>query len=341
MEEVPAAALGLGDIVVLRPGARVPADGTIVRRPWRARRVDDHRRIHAGRQGAPAARCSRRPSISTACLRYEIAQIARTEHGGADDRAGDRGAGRQGSIGTVQRLVRPALYGCGAGGLRSSPSAFSTGLAGTGRPRFIAPRRCWSPQAPAQSSSRCPPPSCRRCRRPRVAACCSRAARRWRPWPRSTLRLRQDRHVDDGPRRSDGDCALRAANETTFLSALAGVEATPNITLPMRFGARRRAAGLALHDVHDVRAIPSAGIIGQDADGPLWAGNRRMADDDGASLDQARLFAALSGRRRDRGLSGARSAHSRRGQRRRQTARNVSAGALAALRASGVSDHRA
>ena len=38
--------------------------------------------------------------------------------------------------------------------------------------------------------------------------------------------------------------------------------------------------------MHDVRAIPSAGIVGQDADGPIWAGNRRMAKMMGASLDQ-------------------------------------------------------
>ena len=39
---------GVGDVVLVRPGARVPADGAHRRRRGRARRVDDHRRVPAG-----------------------------------------------------------------------------------------------------------------------------------------------------------------------------------------------------------------------------------------------------------------------------------------------------
>jgi P-type E1-E2 ATPase len=44
-----------------------------------------------------------------------------------------------------------------------------------------------------------------------------------------------------------------------------------------------------LHDVYDVKTIPSAGIVGRDMDGPIWAGNRRMAHNMGALLDDERF----------------------------------------------------
>jgi cation transport ATPase len=53
--EVPAAELAVGDVVVLRPGARVPTDGVILHGTWRHRRGQYHRRVHAGLQGAGRA----------------------------------------------------------------------------------------------------------------------------------------------------------------------------------------------------------------------------------------------------------------------------------------------
>ena len=44
-ETVPLAALAVGDVVLVRPGARVPADGGRGRGRGRRRRVDDHRRV--------------------------------------------------------------------------------------------------------------------------------------------------------------------------------------------------------------------------------------------------------------------------------------------------------
>ena len=123
-------------------------------------------------------------------------------------------------------------------------------------------------------------------------------------------------------------------SETAFLSTLASVEAHSEHHIAetlRRVGARR---GLVLHDVHDVKAIPSAGIIGRNADGPVWAGNRRMADMMGASLDQDALRVFQDGAEtvvylgRETRILGAVSVADK--------LRDTSAGALAALRASGV-----
>lgn len=128
--------------------------------------------------------------------------------------------------------------------------------------------------------------------------------------------------------------AALGENETAFLSTLASVEA--HSEHPIAGALRREAAcrGLALHDVHDVKAIPSAGIVGQDADGPVWAGNRRMAEMMGASLDQDGFRALQEGAEtvvylgREARILGAASVADK--------LRDTSAGALAALRASGV-----
>lgn len=123
-------------------------------------------------------------------------------------------------------------------------------------------------------------------------------------------------------------------NETDFLTALASVEAHSehHIADALRREAARR--GLALHEVFDVKAIPSAGIVGRDADGPVWAGNRRMAQTMGASLDHDRLHALQDSAEtvvylgRERRVLGAVSVADK--------LRETSAGALAALRESGV-----
>ena len=123
-------------------------------------------------------------------------------------------------------------------------------------------------------------------------------------------------------------------SETAFLSTLASVEAHSehHIAEALRREAAHRR--LVLHDVHDVKAIPSAGIIGRNADGPVWAGNRRMADMMGASLDQDALRVFQDGAEtvvylgRETRILGAVSVADK--------LRDTSAGALAALRASGV-----
>lgn len=70
--------------------------------------------------------------------------------------------------------------------------------------------------------------------------------------------------------------------EEDFLAALAGIEAQSEHHIA---GAIRRAAqarGITPRRVEEVRAHPSVGLTGRDADGPLWAGNARMAAEQGA-----------------------------------------------------------
>jgi len=123
-------------------------------------------------------------------------------------------------------------------------------------------------------------------------------------------------------------------DETAFLTTLASVEAHSehHIAEAMRREAARR--GLVLRDVSDVKAIPSAGISGRDAIGPVWAGNRRMAELMGASPDQDGLGALQDTAEtvvylgRGAQILGAVSIADK--------LRDTSVAALAALRASGV-----
>lgn len=123
-------------------------------------------------------------------------------------------------------------------------------------------------------------------------------------------------------------------DETVFLTTLASVEAHSehHIAEALRREVSRR--GLKLHDVEDVKAIPSAGIVGLDMDGPVWAGNRRMADMMGASLDHDRFKTFQDGAEtvvylgRGSRVLGAVSVADK--------VRETSAGALVALRDSGV-----
>lgn len=123
-------------------------------------------------------------------------------------------------------------------------------------------------------------------------------------------------------------------DETAFLAALASVEAHSehHIANALRREATRR--GLVLHEVHDVKAIPSAGIVGRDSEGPVWAGNRRMAEMMGASADQDSFQALQDGAEtivylgRGARILGAVSIADK--------VRDTSASALAALRESGV-----
>lgn len=123
-------------------------------------------------------------------------------------------------------------------------------------------------------------------------------------------------------------------DEVSFLSVLASVEAHSehHIAAALRREAERR--GLVLQEVHDVQAIPSAGISGRDAEGPVWAGNIRMAQMMGASTDEDDFRALQEGAetvvylgRKSRILGAVSVA---------DQLRDTSADALTALRASGV-----
>ncbi len=81
--------------------------------------------------------------------------------------------------------------------------------------------------------------------------------------------------------------------EERFLSLIAGLEA--HSEHPIADAIRRyiEERGIAPAEVRDVETVPSEGITGEDAVGPLWAGNPRMAARMGASLD-APEFAQLT-----------------------------------------------
>mgnify|MGYP001125689713 CR=1 FL=1 len=123
-------------------------------------------------------------------------------------------------------------------------------------------------------------------------------------------------------------------NQSGFLSTLTSLEA--HSEHPIADALRREAAqcDVALHDVRNVKSLPSAGIMGEDDLGPIWAGNRRMVEAMGASADHDALRDLQNSAEtviymgRGDNLLGAVSVADR--------PRETSAAALAALRASGV-----
>ena len=113
---------GRGDVVLVRPGGRVPADGVVVDGAGRARRVDDHRRVPAGGQAAPGDRVVAGTVATDSALRVRV-----------DGRRRGHRPGRHPAAGRP-RPRRPAR------GPRPWP---------TGRPRCCST----SPPAPASSPS--------------------------------------------------------------------------------------------------------------------------------------------------------------------------------------------
>lgn len=77
--------------------------------------------------------------------------------------------------------------------------------------------------------------------------------------------------------------------ETELLALLAGLE--EHSEHPIADAIRREAAARAIMpaQIEDVTAYPSEGILGSDGGAPLWAGNPRMAHRMGASIDLPEL----------------------------------------------------
>jgi len=78
-------------------------------------------------------------------------------------------------------------------------------------------------------------------------------------------------------------------DEQRFLSLVAGLEAQsehPTAAAIRREATRRGAEPV---DVTEVMNRPSAGIVGDDGEGQLWAGNPRLADQMGAPIDDPEL----------------------------------------------------
>lgn len=81
--------------------------------------------------------------------------------------------------------------------------------------------------------------------------------------------------------------------EEAFLSLIAGLEAQSEHPIA---GAIRRCIemrGIQPAKVHDVETVPSEGIVGRDTTGPVWAGNSRMAARMGADIQRPE-FAVLA-----------------------------------------------
>ncbi|WP_323036210.1 cation-translocating P-type ATPase [Pararhodobacter sp.] len=74
---------------------------------------------------------------------------------------------------------------------------------------------------------------------------------------------------------ADGD-------EAGFLTRLAGLEAHSEHPIAAAIRLEAETRGLPQHAVQDVRSSPSEGIEGVDAEGPIWAGNARIAQRMGA-----------------------------------------------------------
>ncbi len=123
-------------------------------------------------------------------------------------------------------------------------------------------------------------------------------------------------------------------DEARFLALVAGLEAQSEH--PSAAAIRQEAAGrgLAPVAVRDVITRPSAGIVGDDGEGQLWAGNPRLAAQMGAAIDHPALAALAADTQtviyagRGAQVLGAVSIADR--------LRATSAPALAALRAGGI-----
>jgi heavy metal translocating P-type ATPase len=332
VEEVPAAAVGVGDIVVLRPGARVPADGTIVA----GRGALDESTITGESMPVGKERGGKvfeatvnldgvlEVQITKSLEQSTVARmIALVTEAQAAKAPSERFSAWFGQRYTIAVLVGSVValgvfYGLG--------KDWETALYRAATLLVAA-----SPCAIVISV-------------PAAILSALSAAARGGVLFKGGAALETLAAVDifafdktgtltTGRAEVTGIAAL-GENEMAFLSTLASVEAQSehHIADALRREAARR--GLALHHVHDVKAIPSAGIVGQDADGPVWAGNRRMAEMMGASLDADGFQALRDGAEtvvylgREARILGAISVADK--------LRDTSAGALAALRASGV-----
>ena len=78
-------------------------------------------------------------------------------------------------------------------------------------------------------------------------------------------------------------------DERGFLSLLAGLEAHSEHHIAAAIRREVATLGIEPAKIADVNSRPSAGIVGMDEAGSVWAGNPRLATDMGASIDSAAL----------------------------------------------------
>jgi heavy metal translocating P-type ATPase len=84
-----------------------------------------------------------------------------------------------------------------------------------------------------------------------------------------------------------------SGDKAGFLATLAGIEAQSEHHIAAAIRRMAEARGVVPATVTDITAIPSEGITGVDAAGPLWAGNPRLAARMGADLADP-AFAGLA-----------------------------------------------
>lgn len=130
------------------------------------------------------------------------------------------------------------------------------------------------------------------------------------------------------------DVVALDGDEQGFLSLLAGLEAQSEHHSAAAIRREAVSRGVEFAEVRDVSNRPSAGIVGRDEEGRLWAGNPRLAAQMGASIDHPMLKALAEDARtviyfgRESQVLGAVGVADQ--------ARSTSALALAALRENGV-----
>ncbi|HTN64203.1 MAG TPA: cation-translocating P-type ATPase [Devosia sp.] len=332
IEEVAAASLGVGDIVVLRPGARVPVDGTIVN----GRGALDESTITGESmpvRKAPGGKVFEATVNLDGVLEVQITKsleqstvarmIALVTEAQAAKAPSERFSAWFGQRYTVAVLVgavvalgvfyslgqdwETALYRAATLLVAASPCAIVISVPAAILSALSAAARggvLFKGGAALET----------------LAAVDSFAFDK-------TGTLTTGRAEVTGIIALDGD-------ETAFLIDLASVEAHSehHIAGALRREVARR--GLQLHDVQDVKGLAGLGITGQDSAGQVWAGNPRLAAMMGAVLDQDRFGALQDGAEtvvylgRGARILGAISVADK--------VRDTSAGALAALRASGV-----
>jgi Cd2+/Zn2+-exporting ATPase len=83
--------------------------------------------------------------------------------------------------------------------------------------------------------------------------------------------------------------------ETGFISLLAGIEAQSEHHVADAVRRLAEARGIRAADVQSVTSLPSEGITGADADGIIWAGNSRLAARMGADIDRTELVQLTDG----------------------------------------------